>query len=371
MKRIALLFFMTIVLTSLQSYAGNDWRVNRILHEGDMVYVATDQGLFVLDKTAGLQGRKESPSSFLTDICLHEGIIYGIGWETLDIWNHGQHSEVLLDVYDYRAYYSDSKDEYWRWPQMAFAPDGTLWISLGNELGKYRNGIYFVSENLFGTITDAERIKGITTDQEGTLWIASSSGSERFGCAKYSKSEGLVPLAMDYSQDVHAVKIDTKGTKWFATFKGLVCYDNAGEHLCIELPEEYANGINDLCVLPEGGVLCATGNHLLYYDAGQYKKVCQVASSNYITCIDADGDSFYIGTPDGIFRYENGELAQVLLPGQTTGIQNYTSTVQRSNSSTVYDLQGRKMKNEKVKSKNDRALPKGIYIVNGKKFVVK
>ena len=56
---------------------------------------------------------------------------------------------------------------------------------------------------------------------------------------------------------------------------------------------------------------------------------------------------------------------------KTSGIQHNNSTVQRSNSSTVYDLQGRKMKNEKVKSKNDRALPKGIYIVNGKKVVVR
>ena len=104
------------------------------------------------------------------------------------------------------------------------------------------------------------------------------------------------------------------------------------------------------------------------FSTGQYKKICQVTSSNYITCIDADGDTFYIGTPDGIFRYENGELAQILLPGQTTGIQVNSSTVQEFKSSTVYDLQGRKLSNGQLSNGQMR---KGVYIVNGKRVVKK
>ena len=98
----------------------------------------------------------------------------------------------------------------------------------------------------------------------------------------------------------------------------------------------------------------------------------------YLNPIVAKDDDFYYSNlsiygKNGVYiSYisENEELVNVTLPNITTGIQGKIVNSKLSNGK-CFDLQGRKMKNEKVKSKNGGALPKGIYIVNGKKIVIK
>lgn len=78
----------------------------------------------------------------------------------------------------------------------------------------------------------------------------------------------------------------------------------------------------------------------------------------------------YLG--DGLYYvsavYEQGESALSQPVNITTGIQVNSPTVQHFNSSTVYDLQGRKLSNGQLSNSQMR---KGIYIQNGKKVVIK
>ena len=96
----------------------------------------------------------------------------------------------------------------------------------------------------------------------------------------------------------------------------------------------------------------------------------------YLNPIVAKNDDFYYSNlsvygKNGVYisyRTENEELVNVTMPNITTGIQDNSSMVQEFKSSTVYDLQGRKMSNGQLSNSQMR---KGVYIVNGKKIVIK
>ena len=92
----------------------------------------------------------------------------------------------------------------------------------------------------------------------------------------------------------------------------------------------------------------------------------------------APGSLFVSGSRD-VYPFEaystvdmkTGGHAPAYLPvmeQMTTGIQEVPRAGWRMASNAVYDLQGRKIVNSKL---SDGTLPKGIYVVNGRKVVVK
>lgn len=311
--RKVILFVLLYLAGISTSYAGNEWQVNRILHDESHIYVAVSGfGLFIYDKTTGMFQEK-SIGRGQSDISLHEGKIYGINKDgILMILDGEEYKEINLNAYGRRR---GKKNP----PCMAWGADGTLWLGLGTELGQYRNGTYFVSEFITQGLSE-EQVNDLCVDKDGTLWIAAWAMRAQKSYACFSEEKGLSFLSKDqptnFSSSVYAVKTDAKGTKWFASSTGLVCYDESGVLTRIDMPKEYTGGMNDLYVLPDDGILCAVGNYLLYYHDGQYRELCQVSGSSQITRIDADGDSYYIGTTNGLFKYESGQISRIDLPGQ-------------------------------------------------------
>ena len=79
-----------------------------------------------------------------------------------------------------------------------------------------------------------------------------------------------------------------------------------------------------------------------------------------ITATFAGNDYFLEGSASYLITIKERE---------DTGIYSIGNT-QWSEDLEIFDLQGKKIKNEKLKSKNGDTLPKGIYIMNGKKIVI-
>ena len=106
---------------------------------------------------------------------------------------------------------------------------------------------------------------------------------------------------------------------------------------------------------------------------GVNMKVLPVA---YLNPIEPEGDDFYyshlsVYGKNGVYmKYETDGATIIDQPDITLQIQNpINNAIQKS--SGVYDLQGREIKNAKVKMENGGNLPKGVYIVNGRKVIVK
>ena len=98
----------------------------------------------------------------------------------------------------------------------------------------------------------------------------------------------------------------------------------------------------------------------------------------YKLSVDSEGQNpgFYYGAADGApFEMKNGSSAYLTVPAslaspallfddnEITGIENLTPAQGEANNGAVYNLQGVRM--------NGKSLQKGLYIINGKKVVIK
>lgn len=98
----------------------------------------------------------------------------------------------------------------------------------------------------------------------------------------------------------------------------------------------------------------------------------------YKLSVDSEGQNpgFYYGAADGApFEMKNGSSAYLTVPAslaspallfddnEITGIENLTPAQGEANNGAVYNLQGVRM--------NGKSLQKGLYIINGKKVIIK
>lgn len=363
------MFFMILALAlSVKATAGNEWQVNRIVHDGKNVYVGTENvGLIAIDKQSGGQTQYshewDNYYKGITDLSLHEGKLYFVNRNyklgTLREGDVTYESINVSNILPGRTY-----------PRLAWAPDGILWTNQLTELVMYMGKITFVGyedpEPEGGPhFVSEEQFRSLAIDSQGLVWIGcTSNNSSWHNLICYSKDDGLsFPKRNEKSLlgAILEIKIDANDSKWLAAYYGVGCYDKSGKAILYEL-----KGVkNDLCILSDGSILVPNDKSLHILKDGVFSLICENASQKTIRCLDADGDTYYFGTEDGLFKYEAGQVMQIPLPGQTLAVEKLLAKKESAVSSASYTLDGKRLSGERP------AGEKGVIVQEGRKTVVR
>lgn len=128
-------------------------------------------------------------------------------------------------------------------------------------------------------------------------------------------------------------------------------------------------------VQPSGCIFSFTGNYSTIDNIAEANDVLYIKGGKFYYREQGQGSTkskgfrayFVKNASSGARSYQTGEDFKIELLnswGETTNISDNLSSCEDTQNTTVYDLQGRKMP---AKSQ----LPRGVYVVNGKKIVVK
>ncbi len=183
---------------------------------------------------------------------------------------------------------------------------GNIWIGTSKGVLKYDGKGYTLLTKASGLVDN--NIWKILQDREGNLWFASKSlgvsklNSERF---KLYNSPQLPDLK------VNAVLHDPKEGLWLATDRGLVLWDGLHNY---QVFNTLKNGlttdiVQTLAADEKGTIYIGTKYGLTVYDGKRFKEV--YSPDQELLCIYdvmVDGNDVWLGTKDGVAKYENGQL---------------------------------------------------------------
>jgi len=185
---------------------------------------------------------------------------------------------------------------------------GNIWIGTSRGVLKYDGKKYTRLTKASGLVDD--NIWKVLQDREGNLWFASKSlgvsklNSERF---KLYNSSQLPDLK------VNAILRDSVGKMWLGTNKGAVLWDGANEYKVFNVNANKLTSDIVYCIASDkrGHIYLGTNYGLSIYDGKKFKEVyAEDEKLNRIFCALIDGDDVWVGTQDGVVKYENGKLTR-------------------------------------------------------------
>lgn len=374
MKKLTIIVNLVIV-TILNVHADNEWQVNRIAHDDNYVYVGSENvGFITIDKQSGEQTQYAHPwdnyRKGICDISFHDSKVYYVTkYYNLVSLKDGKMSDEPINV-PYAA------PQRFLFPRLAWAPDGVLWTYhmtnlvmhmgrvtfLGTEEEEPPGGPHFFCEEVMSCIA---------VDDEGVVWFGCCGVCGAFCIGRFSVDHGFYfPIRESHSDTfgngMKAVIIDAQSNKWFASNRGLVLYDQEEKLTLYKL----VGTKNDMAQLEDGSFLVPNDKDLYQFKDKEFSLLCENAAGKIILCIDADGDTYYFGTEDGLFKLEDGKVTQIPLLSQTVEVGEPVSVMKEVETWVTYDLQGRQVTGEGERSGKE-PLPSGIYVSKDRKYVVK
>ena len=375
MKKFVIIVFL-VLMTILNVHADNEWQVNRIAHDGNYVYIGTENvGFITIDKQNGEQTQYVHPWDDywkgICDISFHDGKVYYVTkYYNLVSLKDGKMFDEPINV-PYAA------PQYFLFPRLAWAPNGVLWTYhmtnlvmqmgrvtfLGKEEPEPEGGPHFICEEVMSCIA---------VDDEGVVWFGCCGKCSAYCIGRFSIDRGFsFPIrearSSKFGRAIRAVIIDAQNNKWFTSDTGLVLYDQSEKLTLYELK----GAKYDLVQLEDGRFLVPNDKDLYLFKDKEFSLLCDNAAGKTILCVDAVGDTYYFGTEDGLFKLEGGKVTQIPLLSQTVDVGEPVSVQQTKVSQRTFDLQGRQVMGETDAESEKESLPKGIYVNKGKKYVAK
>lgn len=364
-----------MVLLSIPSFAISymfDFRpsnaVTCITHDEANIYCATrHKGLAVIDKKTGTitwytRENGSLPSNNLQYITIHDGKLFVSDFNLGAITCVDDHETDTLRISNIESF-----------SNIFFAADDKMIASYGGYVDVYRNGVRTDSVTINPMILDGAVWK-MKSDSQGVLWIASQTLKPYHGLTTYTLQdgfsfvfEGKSELPFDGSS-ARGLAIDQNDHIWFCSGSG---------HLVDYYGDSFQ--VHNLGFVAEDMSFDESGRLWMITHKGELKSFedCQVKSyscevKNAIGyCLDVDGDAIYFGTDNGLFKYSDGEFVVFDFSDSPALIEGPNIQLSASVQGSWFDLQGRRVANSSEFQGSSFKLPKGVYIQNGKKFVVK
>ena len=216
---------------------------------------------------------------------------------------------------------------------------GNLWIA-SNDAGVMRvNGGSVATFSSLDGLSDS-RVLSLYEDREGSLWVGTASGLDRFRDTRFTPftvKEGLPSNEASMVLEAHDGSLYV-----FCTGGGLARMRNnavTGITARDGLPSAYGNGLFES---RDGSLWIGTTGGLTRYKDGkftQYKARGRL-SNNYISAISEDDEGLIVATSETVaLRFRDGEVAPLTFRGQTTPLStpgNYTFTIEKDSSGTLW-----------------------------------
>ena len=374
MKKV--LFLFSLVMFGLPSQAISfmfDFSpanaVTGITHDDTKIYCATrHKGLVVIDKiTGGMTWyTKESgllPSNNLIDVVVHDG----------NLWVSDFNLGALTCV-------SENKTDTLRtspiqsFSNIVFSVDGKMIVSHGGYVDVYEHGLRTDSVTICPAVLDGSVWK-MKADSRGTLWITSRTLMSHHGLSCYTPENGfafVLDAGTDYpfkDNSATGLAIDGSDHVWFCSgFSDLIEYDGSVFH-----KHSLGFRVVDMAFDAYGTLwLLAADGSLKSFVGSEIADHSGIVQTTIGYCLDVDGKDVYLGTDQGLLKYSDGEYTLFDFSNSPALVENAVVQSSLGVQNPVYDLSGRQVgQGNKMTEYQGNKLPKGIYIQNGRKFVVK
>ena len=217
--------------------------------------------------------------------------------------------------------------------------EDNLWVA-SNSDGLWRvTGDQFLSFGSLDGLSDS-RVLSLYEDREGSLWVGTASGLDRF------RDTRLTPFTVKENLPSNETAMTTEtrdGSLYvFCTGGGLARIRNDQVTPITRkdgLPSAYGNGIFES---RDGSLWLGTTGGLTRYKDGkftQYKAHGRL-SNYFISAINEDDEGLIVTTSETVaLRFRDGEVRPLTIRGQTTPLStpgNYTFTIDRDSSGTLW-----------------------------------
>jgi signal transduction histidine kinase/ligand-binding sensor domain-containing protein len=149
-------------------------------------------------------------------------------------------------------------------------------------------------------------VRGFAQTADGYLWLATYEGLVRFNGETFrvfdrTSAPGLLNSSID------TLSSTSDGTLWLGTFDGLVRVRN-GKFETIPLQSDFGI-IKTISGARDGSVWVGTAKGRIIHVVGTTpRELTLPLPLSPITALATTGDSLWLGTSRGLFRYEHGEL---------------------------------------------------------------
>lgn len=180
---------------------------------------------------------------------------------------------------------------------------GNLWFgTFVGGLNKYNGKVFTRYTKAHGLISN--EITGITEDQHGHIWIATSEGVSKFDGAGFT--------TVYQESVVYNILPDSDGTLWFATETGLVHHTSKGNTLYSKndgLSGDYAY---DLVQNEQGDLFIGTENGISRFDGQKFTDLVNEIDPVYkpVRKMILDRDqSIWLASPLGLAKLSDGKLS--------------------------------------------------------------
>ena len=355
--------FVSIVLVMFPCVAFSA-RVCGIQHNEQYLYFCQPTGVNVLEKATGKWTAYTHQNGMLPvdthcTINLHNDTLWvgsNDGWVTAICgdWKESKRYHLVIDDPS-GSYFPVTKiriDEQGRLALLFYY--GVIIVDDGNLEYYYTPEIYSAYG---GRLWDA------AFGDAGSLWIAGDIHDMADDLSKYSIGGDIDYLLRRLERPwpfqlgaIRCVTVDAHHNVWFCPRNQLVKYDDE-----TYTPYEIGTQVNDMSFDAQGRLWMAGMNgRLCCFENGEITHYpYQQETWN---CLDIDGDIVYIGTQDGVLKFENGEFTPFEIPDLTTSITPLLAAPEKRLSSPMFTLGGTAVMSSSAK---------GVVISNGRKVVAK
>lgn len=375
---------------------GRNFLVTSIAHDTQNIYIATRNGLVVIDKETESQTLYNSENSSLPSLSpelgdkkeaiysmvMHDGVLWlGRPFCSYSSFCDGVFTNYQKMIPEFKLWHNADEIGGWAVGSLAFDPDGELmYISEEDAFAPLLNGEFLPAYCFWTAITGSGGcIEDMQCDENGTLWIVNRDGygyDGPCGLCRYTKEGGLDLFLENYDDsDIPilgkkweicslCLEIGPDGHVWIAPPGCLLEYDGETFHCYDTGIPKWQNPIRDLKFDDEGVLWCiSTKGQLVSFDSETFVSHKVAEDDDRCECLDIDGSNIYIGTSKGLIVYNNGEQRNIELQTTvTTGINEHSAATSSVSSSVTYDLQGRSLSGKPEK---------GLYIQDGRKHTVR
>lgn len=370
MKNVKLtLLFLLLMLGAVRSWAyfyGQypDATV-RILHDAERVYFCRYKGVSVLDRATGSWTSYSYQNGMLPDemhtaMALHSDTLWVgscNGWVTaICDGKTASRQYKMIDEYTKSELYSLVQE-------IAFDSRGRMVLGMSNCVRGVVNGeplqCYAIP-----SIVSEQSVEGMQFDAKGNLWVACAGSHYENALTRYTFEEGIDflltrlvkphPFQFDHCC---CLAVDGDDVLWFNPGNQLVKYDGETFTLCATVV--YGNDMafdarGRLWLVGQNGGLCC-------YDHGEVTHYPYQQEMWF--CLDIDGDVIYIGTQNGVLKFENGEFTAFEVSDLTTSVRPPLALPDGNAVPRMFTLDGRPI--------DGSSTAKGVVVKNGRKVMLK
>lgn len=189
------------------------------------------------------------------------------------------------------------------------ARDGYIWLATYYGIVRF-DGVRFTVFDVVNTpAIQANRIRALAEDSDGTLWIASSKGLSQMRDGAFR----IFPLGDRFAGDqILTVTTGTDGEIWFATVGAGLCRIKRGQ---IEIVGLKGQNIRAILANSTGTVWIGTDEGLHKYEGGKFRVYGDKDGLPFrtITALYEDRNrTLWVGSTEGLVRIDNGRFQTIL-----------------------------------------------------------